>query len=243
MKSNRWEIVFEDDHLMVIDKPAGLLSIPDRYDPDIPNLYQSLLSYRESIYVNHRLDKDTSGLIVFSKTEECHKRLSELFENQNIEKLYKAILLGTPALEVAQIDLSISANRSGKKGMLVNPKGKTALTKYRVLKDWGSYALVELKLLTGRTHQIRVHMSAINCPIICDSLYGDGRSFFLSDIKMKYRRSHNKEEKALLSRQALHAHQLSFVHPVTNEEMLFNSELPKDMRAVINQLDKNLGDH
>ena len=166
-----------------------------------------------------------------------------MFENNEIDKFYKAIVIGTPDLEIGQIDMNISASRSAKRGMQLNENGKTAITKYRVINSWNSYSLVELKLITGRMHQIRIHMQAINCPLVCDQLYGDGRAFYLSDIKKNYRRSKDSEEKPLLSRQALHSHRLCFTHPYTMEQLEFNSELPKDMRACVTQLDKNLANH
>lgn len=240
MKSGRWSILYEDEHCLVVDKPAGLLSIPDRYDPEIPNLLDSLLSYRESILVNHRLDKNTSGIILFSKTTTAHKLFSEMFENRKLDKHYIAIVHGTPAEEVGMINLPLSPSKHTKRGMEVNIKGKEALTKFRILKSWGLYSLLEIKLLTGRMHQIRVHLQAIHCPIVCDEMYGDGTPFFLSSIKKKYRSPKERKERPLLSRQALHASKLSFIHPVSGEEISIESELHKDMRAVIHQLDKNL---
>ena len=242
-KSLRWEILHEDEACIIINKPASLLSIPDRYDPEIPNLHSSLLQYREEIFVNHRLDKNTSGVILYSKTAEAHKAFSQMFEQGEMDKYYYALVHGTPAENIGLIDLPLAASKSGKKGMVVNPKGKQAQTKYRILKSWDLYSWLEIKLLTGRMHQIRVHMQSISCPIIADSLYGDGEAFFLSQIKRKYRRSHSREEKALLNRQALHAYKLEFVHPLNGNNITVEAEMPKDMKAVIYQLDKNLSDY
>lgn len=241
MGKKRWEIIFEDDHIIVIDKPAGLLSIPDRYSEDIPNLFSSLKSYREEIFVNHRLDKDTSGIILFSKTTEAHAKFSHLFESRNIDKKYKTIIKGIPIEEVGQIELKIALSKNKRKQMVIDQKGKLAVTKYRILETWQNYSLLEVKIITGRMHQIRIHMKAINCPIICDSTYGDEGSFLLSSIKRKYRKSKDVEEKPLLSRMALHAHELTFDHPFTKEKITINADLPKDMRAVVNQLSKIFG--
>jgi len=239
MKKQRWHIIHEDDHCMIVDKPAAYLSVPDRYDPDLPNLYHDLLQYRPTIYINHRLDKDTSGLILFSKTEKAYKAFSEMFEFRRIDKRYNAIVHGTPAEEIGLIDLPISAARSGK-GMKVNPAGKEALTKYLIVKSWELYSLLEIKLLTGRMHQIRVHLRSIGNPIVCDKLYGDGVPFFLSEIKKKYRAREERPEKPLLERQALHASELHFDHPLTGQSINVTAPIPKDMKAVVFQLDKNL---
>lgn len=240
MGKDRWNIIFEDDYIMVINKPAGMLSIPDRFDENLPNLYNILKSAKGEIFVNHRLDKDTSGIIMFSKTAEAHSKFSRLFEDRKIDKFYKAIVHGTPIEEVGLIELNIGISKNKRKQMVIDKRGKVSVTKYRILKKWHAYSLLELKIITGRMHQIRVHMNAINCPIICDAMYGREEGFFLSSIKRKYRKQRDVEERPLLHRMALHAHQLTFKHPFTNEDVTFNADLPKDMRAVEFQLDKLL---
>lgn len=237
---NRWRIVYEDEYLIAVDKPANYLSIPDRYDNTVPNLLESLKQYRSDIYVNHRLDKNTSGLILFTKSEESHKQFSALFERREIEKLYYALVLGVPSEEVGLVDMPLSLSKAKSKIMKPDPGGKESKTKFRLLRSWGTYSFLELKLITGRMHQIRAHMNYIYTPLICDELYGDGRPLFLSDFKRSYRPSSSKPEKALLERQALHAHSIRFIHPLLNEELQLESELPKDMKAAINQFDKNL---
>ncbi len=236
-KSNRWSIVFEDDHILVIDKPSGWLTIPDRYNNNALNLLTSLQSYRDTVFVNHRLDRETSGLITFSKTEATHKAMNQLFESRSINKHYQAIVKGVPQEEVGMIDLPIAPSEAGKKGMKIHQKGKTSHTKYRILKSYDYFSHLELKLLTGRMHQIRVHLKAIHCPIVCDSLYGDGQAFYLSSIKRKYK-GHPEAERPLLNRVALHSSMIGFEHPITNENLKFESPLPKDMKAVLYQLDK-----
>ncbi len=238
MKKRRWEIVFEDDHLVVINKPAPYLTIPDRYDRTIPSLVGILSERREQLYINHRLDKETSGLIVFTKSEQAHKTLSADFERREIEKLYYTIVMGQPTEEIGLIDLPILQSNSRKKGMIVSDNGKESQTKYRIIESYNRFSFLEINLLTGRQHQIRVHMRAIGCPIVCDRQYGDGKAFYLSQIKRKMNRPDEYEEKPLLSRVALHAHSLKFKHPATEESMKFSVELPKDMKAVIHQLGK-----
>ncbi len=238
MKRSRWDILFEDDHLIVINKPARFLTIPDRYDKTKPSLIGALSLKREKVFVNHRLDKDTSGLILFTKTEEAHKALSIDFENRDLEKHYKTIVHGVPAEEIGLINLPTAPRKGRGKGMVVSDDGKETLTKYRVLENYGRYSLLEVKIMTGRQHQIRVHMRAIGCPVVCDKIYGDGEPFYLSNIKRRMHFSEDKEERPLLSRVGLHATKLKLKHPISREEIEFESTLPKDMKAVVNQLAK-----
>jgi len=240
MKKKRWEIIYEDNSVVVIDKPAPFLTIPDRYDKNKPNLLGKLSEKREAIKVNHRLDKDTSGLILFTKTPEAHKHLSDQFEQRTIKKHYLTIVHGVPQEEVGLINLPLAPSGIRNKGMVVDKQGKESLTKYKILEAWRRYSLLEVKLLTGRQHQIRVHMRSIHCPIVCDHMYGDGEPFFLSSIKRRMNRSREEEERPLLNRIGLHSYILGFDHPESGERMQFKAELHKDMRAVVNQLRKTV---
>lgn len=242
MKSNRWQIVFENEDFIVLDKPAHILSIPDRYDSDQLNLYHELIKYRGEIYVNHRLDRETSGLILFTKTAKAHKAFSVLFEERRIDKFYYALVHGEPALETGLIDLPLAPSKSKTQSMMIHDKGRQAQTKFRLIESWERYSWLELKLLTGRMHQIRLHLQAMHMPLICDAMYGDGRALYLSDFKKKFRKSKDREEKPLLERQALHAHMLRFKSPLDGEDYEFQAELPKDMKASINQFAKCLGE-
>ena len=193
---------------------------------------------REEVFINHRLDKETSGLIVFTKNAEAHKSLSEQFMEREVDKHYLTLVNRKPLEEVGLINLAIAPSGVRNKGMILDAEGKEALTKYRVLETWDRFSLLEVKLLTGRQHQIRVHMRAIRCPILCDTMYGDGKPFMLSDIKRKINRDREKEERPLLSRVALHSSMLGFIHPRSGEKVNFESALPKDMKAVVHQLRK-----
>jgi 23S rRNA pseudouridine955/2504/2580 synthase/23S rRNA pseudouridine1911/1915/1917 synthase len=238
MKKKRWQIIFEDDDIIVIDKPAPYLTIPDRYDKTKPNLVSALSEKREDVFINHRLDKETSGLIVFTKNEAAHKHLSQQFMDRSVDKHYLTLVNRKPVEEVGLIDLAISPSGVRNKGMILDATGKETLTKYRILESWNRYSLLEVKLLTGRQHQIRVHMKAIRCPIVCDPMYGDGKPFMLSDIKRRINRDRETEERPLLSRVALHSSMLRFDHPTTGERLTYESPLPKDMKAVVHQLGK-----
>lgn len=238
MKKLRWEILFEDEALIIINKPAPYLTIPDRYDSTIPSLIGELSKKRPNVFVNHRLDKETSGLILFTKTEEAHRLMSLAFEERKLDKHYLTLVHNKPMEEVGLIDLKTAAGGGKRKGMVVSSTGKETLTKYRILDSWKNYSYLEVKILTGRQHQIRLHMKEIRCPVICDSKYGDGEPLFLSSIKRKMNKKADYEERPLLSRVALHAHELKFDHPISGEKMNFTAPLPKDMKAALNQLSK-----
>ena len=236
MKKSRWKILHEDEHLIVVDKPARFLTIPDRYDKTKPSLVGVLSERREKVFINHRLDKDTSGLIIFTKSEEAHKVMSADFEARELDKHYLTIVHNTPQEEVGLIDLPIAPKKG--KGMAVSPDGKESFTKYKILESFGRYSYLEVKILTGRQHQIRVHMKAIGCPVLCDKMYSDTEAFYLSSIKRKMNISREEEERPLLERVALHASKLKISHPISKEAMEFESSIPKDMKAVLHQLSK-----
>jgi len=238
MSKNKVEIIFEDDSFVIVNKPANFLAIPDRYIADKPNLVDFLKKRYEDIFVVHRLDKETSGLMILTKTKEAHKNLSDQFENRKLTKIYKAIVLNTPSEPVGLIELPMSQSDNPRKGMIINPKGKAASTKYRILETFSDYTYIDVKLLTGRMHQIRLHMSSINCPIVCDKMYGDGEPILLSNLKRKYRRS-GEVERPLLHRTALHASELEFNHPHSGEQVKLSVDIPKDMKAVLYQLRKH----
>jgi len=232
-------VVFEDDDIVVLNKPAGLLVLPDRYDPTIPNLLNLLKKKHGQIYVVHRIDKETSGLILFAKTADSHRSIGAQFEGRVTEKTYLAICVGEAQREQGVIELPLS-EEGGKMGRMRvdRSRGKNAVTHYRVLEGFEGFSFVEAKPETGRTHQIRVHLKALDLPILGDSVYG-GHSFYLSQIKPGYR--HKGEEKPLLNRTALHATRLSILHPRTNQPVSFEARLPKDMTIVLNYLRKFKG--
>ena len=230
-------IVFENEEFLIIDKPSGLLSIPDRYDQNKECLSNLLAKKYENIFIVHRLDKDTSGLICFAKNKDSHKALSELFELRDIDKRYYAICEGVPPEESGIIDAPIAHSHSQSGKMVIHSKGKESITKFKTAQEWKRFSLIECKLESGRTHQIRVHLAYIDCPIICDPLYGNLQSLSIQDLKRNSRLSKEEEGfRPLINRTALHSHHLSF--KFKNQEFTFNSDYPKDMKAVVNQLNK-----
>jgi 23S rRNA pseudouridine1911/1915/1917 synthase len=236
MSRQLFSIIFENNDFVVVDKPPGLLSIPDREGDEV-SLKRILKDKYGEIYTVHRLDKDTSGLIVFAKNEETHKYLSKAFEERSVEKYYQGIVKGALHEKEKTIDAPIAQNTVKKTQMIVHKRGKASVTDYRLIEEFRKYSLVEFRIYTGRTHQIRVHMQYIGHPIVCDDLYGDGEPVYLSSIKKNYHLSKNElDEKPLLSRLALHAHRLSFIF--NNEKFEFEAPLPKDMGALIRQMRK-----
>lgn len=231
------EIIFENEHFVAVNKPSGLLSIPDREGTEI-SLKAILKDKYGQIFTVHRLDKDTSGVIVFAKDEHTHKYLSKLFEDRETEKYYTGLIHGVPATESGSVDAGIMEHPAKKGSMVTNKKGKTALTDYEVVEAFGNYALANFRIHTGRTHQIRVHMKHIGHPIVCDPVYGNGEPVLLSTIKKKFNLSkYEEEERPLFNRLALHAAKLQFKDEQGIEHIL-EAPLPKDMRALLQQLRK-----
>lgn len=231
------DILFENDAFIAINKPAGLLSIPDREGKE--QSIKSLLREKYgNIFVVHRLDRETSGVIVFAKTEAAHKHLSGVFESREVEKIYQGLVHGTLPQKQGSIDLPIMEHPTKPGQMVTNRRGKASLTDFEVVEELGLFSLVQFRIHTGRTHQIRVHMQSLGNPIVCDDLYGDGRPVFLSAIKRNYKLSKQEEqERPILARLALHSHLLHFLD-AAGEAHTLEAPLPKDMRALIQQLHK-----
>ena len=237
LKSKNASVVFEDESIIVIDKPPNLLVLPDRYNQMIPNLYHILKEELGEIFIVHRVDKETSGAIVFTKTAMAHNILNDQFENGDVEKKYLAIVVGTLNGAEGRVEVPILENRNHPGVMKVDMKrGKPSVTNYKVVEMFDGYGLIAAKPETGRMHQIRIHLASIGSPIMCDKIYGDGKPFFLSHVKSKY--FSEGDEKPLLSRTALHAESISFFHPINNERISFTAEIPKDMRSVLKYLRK-----
>jgi len=232
-------IVHDSESFVAISKPAGMLSIPDRQQKDKNNAQTILQNQYESIFTVHRLDKETSGIMLFAKSAEMHKALNQMFEERKIKKIYHALVEGVPIKTEGQINAAIAADPQQSGKMRIHPKGKESLTDYKIIRAYKGFCLISARIHTGRTHQVRVHMKHLGHPIVADGLYGKRTELYISDIKAKAKVGKNKEEqRPLLSRTALHAFGLSFIHPFTNETIELEAAYPKDLRAVISQLDK-----
>lgn len=237
MQKLKPDIIFGDEAFVAVNKPSGLLSIPDREGAGV-TLKQLLQQQYGQIWTVHRLDKDTSGIIVFAKNESSHKFLSKLFEGREIEKYYTGLVHGAPSAESGLVDAAIMEHPAKKGIMVTHKKGKPALTDYTVIETFGNYSLLQFRIHTGRTHQIRVHMKHIGHPIVCDPLYGNGEPVFLSSIKRKFNLSrYEEEEHPLFNRLALHAAQLQFTD-ANKQKHVLDAPLPKDIRALLQQLKK-----
>lgn len=230
-------IIAETNDWIALNKPSGLLSIPDREGKDT-SLKKMLIEKYGNIFTVHRLDRDTSGLILFAKNEEAHKNLSQQFEQRQTEKIYQGMVLGSLANKKGTIDAPI-AEHPVKKGMMtVYRKGKEAITDYEVLEDFNIFSWVQFQIHTGRTHQIRAHAKHMGHPVACDELYGDGKPVLLSGLKHRYKLSKNElEERPLLNRLGLHALSLQFLN-TNGETIKLEAPLPKDLRALLQQLRK-----
>jgi len=236
------DILYQDDSLVCIDKPAGLPVIPDRRPkgPTIVEICRKMFA-AASLYPRpiHRLDKHTSGVLMLALKKEFVEPLGELFAQREISKTYLAFVRGVPHPPQGVIDAPISPDSRKMSRMIIDPeRGKRALSRYKILKAWGGYALLEVKPETGRTHQVRVHLAYIKNPILCDPLYGGGDAFHLSSLKLDYRIGRGRRERPLLKRLALHARELAFRSPATGQPVVVRSPLPKDLKILKEKLDK-----
>lgn len=233
------DIIFENESFVAVNKPAGLLSIPDREGKEL-SLKSMLTDKYGSIFTVHRLDRGTSGVIVFAKDEDTHRFLSLAFEERNVEKYYTGFAKGNPTPNSGTIEAPIAEHSSKRGVMLIHKRGKASITDYEVLEGFGKFSYLQFRIHTGRTHQIRVHMQSIGHPLLCDELYGDPSPIFLSSIKKKFNLSKDElEERPILNRLALHSQKLVFTDQ-NNQRISLEAEPPKDLRAFLQQLRKNL---
>lgn len=239
MHNTEVPIIAENDSLVVVNKPSGLLTIPDRFDAQLPSVKTRLQQQYGNIFVVHRIDRDTSGILLFAKNEDAHKYYSAAFEERTIVKKYLGLVHGSPLQSSGTINKPIAHHPVQKGKMVVHRSGKPSVTHYRVMQNFGLYSLVEWQIETGRTHQIRVHMQDLGHPIVCDELYGTPEPIFLSRIKRKFKLSKNEEvERPMLNRLALHAFSLDFTSQ-ENRQIHLEAPLFKDMQATLTQLGKN----
>ncbi len=227
-------VVYEDEHLLVIDKPAGLVVHPAAGNPD-GTLQNGLLHLDPALIelpragIVHRLDKETSGLLVVARTPMAHKSLVEQLQARTVHREYRAVVCGVMTAG-GTVDAPIGRHPMDRIKMAVTPGGKEAVTHYRVLERYRAHTLLRVNLETGRTHQIRVHMAHIHYPLVGDPLYGGrlkipaGAGEWLTETLRGF------------PRQALHAHRLELTHPAAGEAMAWESPLPADMRQLIEAL-------
>jgi len=230
------EYIFEDEELVVVSKPSGLLSIADRNKLS-PNLKDVLLKKYGEIYTVHRLDKETSGIMIFARNLNTHKFLNRQFSDRLVNKVYWAFVQNSPSYDSGEVDMPIHNDMRKSGRMLIHKEGKPAQTKFKLLKNYGKVSLMAFSPITGRTHQIRVHSKYLSCPLLVDEIYAKKNNFYLSEVKRVYKKSVDEEEKPFIKRLTLHAKTIEFTHP-KGEKMFFECELPKELKALQNQLEK-----
>ncbi len=227
------ELIHESDTYLVVDKPAGQLVHPPRRG--VTNTLVDTLRERfgQEVSFPHRLDRETSGVMIAARNTGALRRFSEMFEKGRVEKTYQAVVQGRPDPPEGRIDLPVGPKEGSRvhDRQCVRPDGRLAVTVYRVLRTHGDRSLVELLPETGRLHQIRVHMAALGTPLVGDKIYGPDERFFLDVIENGF--TEEMKKALILPRHALHAAALSFVCPETKESRTFTSSLPDDMATLL----------
>jgi len=247
------EVPFEDGHVLAVNKPAGLAVIPERDESvgaglkPAPSFISGLLHYLQNLSplsrgkglrprLVHRLDKDTSGVLLVAKDLEAERHLSGQFEGRVIEKEYVALVDGRVEREEATINLPLEETTRGK--MRPNPRGKEAVTQYRIQERFDGFTLLKVMPKTGRTHQIRVHLKAIGHPLSVDPLYGNSSAIFLSSLKADYKPKKGQTETPIISRLTLHAHKITFEPFPEVGKITVEAPMAEDMDRLIRVLRK-----
>jgi tRNA pseudouridine32 synthase / 23S rRNA pseudouridine746 synthase len=211
-------ILYQDESLLAVNKPAGLPTLPDGYNRAAPCLIDLLNQQLGRVWVVHRLDRDTSGVIVFAHTAEVHRALNLAFDSRAVHKVYHAIASGVPEWDERVIDLPLRPDGDRRHRTVIDrANGKPAVTRVHVLERFAQHTLIEARPETGRTHQIRAHLAALELPLAGDVLY-------------------HSTDTTLLSRTALHAYSIEFTHPVTHEVLQLSAPYPEDFTSALAQL-------
>ena len=238
-KNTPYDILYCDDALVAVSKRSGLLVAQDRYDVTAPRLDLELEKEFGRLFALHRIDKDTSGVVVYARTQEAHRAVSLQFQNRQVEKIYHALVNGRPAWKTHHEEARLLPDGDAFHRTIVHKRqGKTSVTDFTVLAICPPYTWIEARPITGRTHQIRAHLWENGLSIVCDPLYGGNQKpVRLSEIKRSWR-GDPFEERPLLNRLGLHAYQLTLTHPESQEAISFTAPYPRDLDAVRKQLAK-----
>jgi len=226
-------LILETDGLLIVNKPPHLSTLEDRVDRN--NLLKSAREYCPQAQVCHRLDKETSGIVVFAKNNTMYKHMSNLFEKRKIDKLYHAVSGGIHNFQNVEVDAPITTLTHGVV-KIDHVGGKKSTTYFKTLKAYRNASLIECRPITGRTHQIRIHLAILEAPIIEDLQYG-GKHFYLSSIKPRFNLKKDSDELPLIKRVALHANALKFKNP-GGKEIFVEAPYPKDFGVLIKQLER-----
>jgi len=231
-------LIYVDDFILAVNKPAGLPTLPDGYDPGAPYLKSVLDPEYGRLWIVHRLDRDTSGIVLLARTSEAHRALNTQFEMRQVTKRYHTLVCASPEWDEKIVKLPLRANGDRRHRTVVSTRrGKLAVTELHRLERLGRYTLIEALPHTGRTHQIRAHLAAIDLPILGDTLYGGEPALYLSNLKQGFL-SRNEVERPLIQRCALHACSLDFVHPILGKSFHLEAPYPQDFDVTLRTLQR-----
>jgi tRNA pseudouridine32 synthase/23S rRNA pseudouridine746 synthase len=226
------EILYQDDAILVVNKPAGLSTLPDGYDPSLPNIRSVLEQQVGPLWVVHRLDKDTSGVLLLARSPSAHRSLNSQFEQRLVSKVYHALIFGNPDWQVKTVSLSLRSNGDRLHRTVVDQvRGKPAVTHFKVLERFSHSSLVEAVPETGRTHQIRAHLYSLGLFILGDKLYR--RRADLQDYENAPQFDARVDSSILMG---LHSRSLEITHPSSGQRMKFKAAYPSEFSAVVEQL-------
>ncbi len=227
-------VLWTDETMVVANKPAGLLVIRGGFASE-PYLAQILEAAFGRLWVVHRLDRETSGVVVLARTAAAHRELNIQFQERDIVKVYHALVVGVPPWDELQVDLPLRRNGDRRHRTVVDERGKPSLTQLKALERLGGYALLEALPRTGRTHQIRAHLSALGYPIVGDELYGGGtglsRAALCKDVE-----DTEGPKQVLIARSALHALRITVAHPTSGAVLQFSAPYPEDLSGTLRAL-------
>jgi RluA family pseudouridine synthase len=209
-------VLWADEFLLAIDKPAGLPTLPDGYARTAPHVRSALEPHFGRVWIVHRLDRDTSGVLIVARTAQAHRALNTQFDAHTVEKIYHALVIGSPGWDQISVDSPLEPDGDRRHRTVISPQGKPATTHLRVIERLGAYTLIEAIPKTGRTHQIRAHLAAQGFPIAADALYGGGESLAPH-----------------LNRMGLHALALTALHPISGVVLHFEAPYPHDFTAAL----------
>lgn len=231
------QVIYSDDAIVVANKPAGITVIPERQHPDLDTVQTILEKQFGRLWVVHRIDKYTSGVLCFARNEQAHRHLSLQFQNHEVTKIYLAVAGGRMQASQGEINEPIAENMAHPGTMLVHKRGKEAHTMYQVVEEFKHASLLKVQIKTGRTHQIRVHLAYIGNPLLVDDIYAKRDAFYFSTLKRNYKPG-AEEERPTIARLTLHASEVTFTHPVSGFKVTYTAPLPKDIETLLKLLRK-----